>query len=61
MRPAAIALNYSVKDIRNDVRQIYIAIETTSVGLTHARPNNGSHDITWEASDETHARKFYNV
>ena len=22
MRPAAIALNYSVKDIRNDVRQI---------------------------------------
>ena len=30
MRPVAIALNYSVKGIRNDVRQI---IEQTSVGL----------------------------
>ena len=38
MWPAAIALNYSVKDIRNDVRQIIIAIEQTSVGLAHARP-----------------------
>ena len=49
MRLAAIALNYSVKDIRHDVRQIIIkiiiilswkiAIEQTSVGLAHARPN----------------------
>ena len=41
MRPAAIALNYNVKDIRNDVRQ-KIAIEHTSVGLTHACPNYGT-------------------
>jgi len=26
MRPTAIALNYSIKDIRNDVRQIIIII-----------------------------------
>ena len=48
MRPAAITLNYSVKDIRHDVQQIIyiihiriwkIAIEQTSVGLTHTRPN----------------------
>ena len=48
MRPAAITLNYSVKDIRHDVQQIIyiihiriwkIAIEQTSVGLTHACPN----------------------
>ena len=39
MRPAAIALNYSVKDIRNDV------IEQTSVGLAHARPNDALVDI----------------
>jgi len=38
MRPAAIVLNYSVKGIWNDVRQIYIwkiTIEHTSVGLAH--------------------------
>ena len=44
MRPTAIALNYSVKNIRNDVRQIIIiwkiAIQLTSVGLAHARPNH---------------------
>ena len=46
MRPAAIALNYSLKDIRNDVRQIiYTHIHVcmknrnSSVGLAHARPN----------------------
>ena len=48
MRPAPIALNYSVKHIQNDVRQkivhiyIYIwkiAIQHTSVGLAHACPN----------------------
>ena len=45
MRPAAIVLNYSVKDIRNDVCQIIyiyiwrIAIEQTSVGLAHGHPN----------------------
>ena len=45
MRPATIALNYSVKDVRHDVRQIIyiiswkIAIEQTSVRLAHARPN----------------------
>ena len=34
------ALNYSVKDIRHDVRQYRkIAFEQTSVGLAHARPN----------------------
>ena len=37
MRPAAIALNYSVKDIRNHVRQIIWT--DYSVGLAHARPN----------------------
>ena len=51
MQPAAIALNYSVKNIRNDVRQkiiIYIrkiAIELTSVGLTHACLN-----YAWKSS-----------
>ena len=38
-----LVLNYSVKDMQNDVRQkihIYIiSIELTSVGLTHAHPN----------------------
>ena len=31
MRPAAIALNYSIKDIRNNVYQIVIGSEQTSV------------------------------
>ena len=44
MHPTAIALNYSIKDIRNDVRQnnnniLKIAIEHTSVGLAYVRPN----------------------
>ena len=45
MRPAAIALNYRVTNIQNDVRQIIIniyveknAIQLTSVGLALARP-----------------------
>ena len=39
---AAIALNYSVDNIRNDVRHIWkIPIRLTSVGLAHARPNYG--------------------
>ena len=59
MRPAAIALNYSVKDIRHDVRQIIynnnnnniswkIAIEQTSVGLAHAYPNNMDNMVMWQ-------------
>ena len=46
MQPVAITLNYSVKDVWNDVQQIIynkniwkIAIEHTSVGLAHACPN----------------------
>ena len=43
MWPAAIPLNYSVKNIQNDVQQKIIiwkiAREHTSVGLAHARPN----------------------
>jgi len=46
MWPAAIALNYSVRIIQNDVCQIIItihiwkiAMQLTSVGLTHARPS----------------------
>ena len=47
MQPVPIVLNYSLKGIRNDVRQKIImiihiskiAIEHTSVGLAHARPN----------------------
>ena len=43
MRPAAIALNYSVKNIWNDVQHMIhtekSAIQLTSVGLAHARPN----------------------
>ena len=43
----AVALNYSIKNIRNDIRQIIIiiilySIELTSVGLAHARPINRS-------------------
>ena len=35
-----VTLNYSVQNIRNDVRQIYVhTIELTSVGLAHAHPN----------------------
>ena len=46
MRPTANVLNYSVKNVRNDVWQktmIYIwkiAIELSSVGLAHAWPND---------------------
>ena len=44
---AAIALNYSVKNIWNDVRQIIyiwkITIQLTSVGLAHTHPNY----LTW--------------
>ena len=43
MRPAAITLNYSVKNIQNDIHQILyvgkIVIQLTSVGLAHAHPN----------------------
>ena len=40
MRPAAIALNFSIKNIQNDIRQIImkISIQLTSVGLAYARP-----------------------
>ena len=49
MRPVAIALNYSIENIRNDVRQKVLhekfPIRLTSVGLAHARPNKSRQKV----------------
>ena len=44
MRPAAIALNYSVKKYTE--RRTIIIIELTSVGLAHTRPNPNPHYLS---------------
>ena len=64
MRPMAIALNDSVKDIRNDVHQIMIyiwkiAIDQTSVGLTLAHPNYQSRTHKLKKLDFIHEIAFH--